>query len=87
MAVTSFAGPLPPDLFRFTTSTARALAEEAGLSVLVAESSGGYAAVLLDVLGLPDAAWTQEQLGRGSASENATRRGMYAYSGLVAQKP
>lgn len=67
------------DLWRFTTSAARYLANSSGLAVTELSADGGYGAVLGDVIGLPPTDCHFEATGLARGAESSTRRGSGHY--------
>ena len=76
---------VPLDFFRYTAKGARAVAEDAGLVVELAEGDGGYAAVLGNVLGLGSHHWTDEDLSRDENRRAPTLH--YLATRMIARKP
>ena len=76
---------VPFDFFRYTAKGARAVAEDAGLVVELAEGDGGYAAVLSNLLGLGSHHWTDEDLSRDENKKGPTLH--YLATRMIARKP
>lgn len=78
---------VPHDYFRYTVAGARSIAEAAGLRVELAETDGGYAAVLSNVLGLGSKFWTLQELQHMNNKSAVALPRHYLSTRMIALKP